>query len=105
MEQIVFRADPLAKLATATTYQEKLAIVHGVLKKRCSGIDRISIALYDNQTHSLKTFIASPVTESPLKNYESTLTAKSILSEIHAAFADHVVEYRQHLQLHGNIEC
>ena len=82
MEQIVFHADPLASIATASTYQEKLAIVHGVLKKRCPGIDRISIALYDNQTHSLKTFIASPITESPLKNYESALTAESILSEI-----------------------
>jgi HD-GYP domain-containing protein (c-di-GMP phosphodiesterase class II) len=82
MEQIVFRADPLASLETASTYQEKLSIVHGVLKKRCTGVDRISIALYDNQTHSLKTFIASPITESPLKNYESTLAAESILSEV-----------------------
>lgn len=82
MEQIVFHADPLARLETASTYQEKLTIVHDVLKKRCSGIDRISIALYDNQTHSLKTFIASPAAESPLKNYESALAAESSLCEI-----------------------
>ena len=77
MEQILFREDPLARLATTSTNQDKLTVVHDVLKKRCSGIDRISIALYDHQTHSLKTFIASPVAESPLQSYEVTLTAES----------------------------
>ncbi len=82
MEQIVFQEDPLAKLETASTYQEQLTIIHDVLKKRCSGIDRISIALYDLQTHSLKTFIASPLEQSPLKHYESMLTADSELRRI-----------------------
>jgi HD-GYP domain-containing protein (c-di-GMP phosphodiesterase class II) len=106
MEQIVFRADALAGLASASTYQEKLAIVHDVLKKRCSGVDRISIALYDNQTHSLKTFIASPVTESPLKNYESTLTAKSILREIARNAVPRIVNdlriYEDHDSIHSH---
>jgi hypothetical protein len=39
MYNIVFREDPLAELKTASTYQEKLAVVHEVLKKRCPGID------------------------------------------------------------------
>ncbi len=82
MAQILFHEDPLVRLETAPTFQEKLSVVHDVLKKRCSGIDRISIALYDNQTHSLSTFIASPITESPLNNYEVTLAAESSLREI-----------------------
>ena len=82
MENIVFREDPLAGLKTATTYQEKLAVVHHVLKKRCPGIDRISIALYDIKTHSLATFLASPYTGSPLKNYEIALNRGSVLHKI-----------------------
>jgi len=82
MAQILFHEDPLARLETTSTYQGKLSVIHEVFKRRCSGIDRISIALYDNQTHSLKTFIASPLAESPLNNYQVTLSAESSLREI-----------------------
>lgn len=82
MEPVVFREDPLCRLEDAVTYQEKLAVVHAALQKRCSGIDRISVALYDEQTRSLKTFIASPAAESPLKNYEVALAEESTLSLI-----------------------
>ena len=82
MEQIVFREDPLARLGTASTYQEQLAVVHEVLQKRCPGIDRISIALYDIKTHSLKTFIASPGEESPLTNYEAILAPDGTLHSV-----------------------
>ena len=82
MEPIVFREDSLARLAVASTYQAKLAVIHEVLQKRCSGIDRISVALYDKLTLSLKTYIASPAAESPLKNYEVVLDEESSLCEI-----------------------
>jgi HD-GYP domain-containing protein (c-di-GMP phosphodiesterase class II) len=82
VDNIVFREDPLAGLKTASTYQEKLAVVHDVLKKRCTGIDRVSIALYDGKTKSLATFIASPSAESPLKNYEFILSEESSLQKI-----------------------
>ena len=82
MQQIVFREDPLARLGTCRTYQEQLTLVHDLLQKRCPGIDRISIALYDIKTHSLKTFIASPIEESPLKNYEAVLAKDSSLNKV-----------------------
>lgn len=82
MKQIVFREDPLAGLATASTYQDKLSVVHGFLQKSSPGIDRVSVALYDNQTTTLKTFIASPADESPLKNYEVILESKSALYQV-----------------------
>ncbi len=82
MDPIVFREDPLAGLAAASTYQGKLSVVHDVLKARCPGIDRISVALYDHQTNSLKTFIASPLDESPLKNHEVALESESSLNQI-----------------------
>jgi HD-GYP domain-containing protein (c-di-GMP phosphodiesterase class II) len=82
MYNVVFREDPLAELKTATTYQDRLAVVHEFLKKRCPGIDRISIALYDTKTQSLATFLASPYAESPLKNYEVVLKEGSVLQKM-----------------------
>jgi len=82
MDQVVFREDPLSRLDTASTYQEKLSHVHRALKKRCPGIDRVSVALYDVKARTLKTFIASPDSESPLKNYECKLADDSSLLEL-----------------------
>lgn len=105
MEQIVFREDSLAKLATVNTYQGKLTVIHDVLKKRCQGIDRISVALYDQQTHSLKTFIASPDGESPLKNYEVALCSSSALAETAKSATPRIVNdlriYEDHDSAHS----
>lgn len=106
MEQIVFREDPLARLGAASTYQEQLAVVHEVLQKRCPGIDRISIALYDIKTHSLKTFIASPVEESPLTNYEAILAEDSTLSRVGRDSTPRIVNdlriYEDHPSVHSH---
>ena len=105
MEPIVFREDPLAQLATASTYQGKLAFIHDVLKKRCSGIDRISVALYDQPTHSLKTFIASPAAESPLKNHEIVLDVESSLNQIARRATPRIINdlriYQDHDSIHS----
>ena len=105
MEQIVFREDPLARLGTASTYQEQLAVVHDVLQKRCPGIDRISIGLYDIKTHTLKTFIASPLEESPLKNYEAVLANDSTLSKVGRDSTPRIVNdlrvYEDHNSVHS----
>ena len=106
MDRIVFRADPLAELGQASTYQEQLSAVHKVLQKRCHGIDRISIALYDAQTQTLKTFIASPLEESPLKNYEAILAADSTLSKIGREVTPRIVNdlrlYEDHDSVHSH---
>lgn len=107
MEPIVFREDPLARLDDASTYQDKLTIVHDVLQKRCPGIDRISVALYDNQTNSLKTFIAVPAEQSPLKNYEVALTAESALGQIARNRSPRIVHdlrvYENHDSRHSHV--
>ncbi len=59
-----------------------MTVVHDVLKQRCPGIDRISIALYDLQTQSLKTFVSSPLDQSPLIYYEAILASDSALRRI-----------------------
>lgn len=81
MESVIFHEDALSGLATAGTCQEKLVVVHDVLKERCQGIDRISLALYDRSTKTLKTYLASPADENPLKNYEAVLDESSSLGE------------------------
>lgn len=105
MEKVVFREDPLAGLNDAATYQEKLAVVHETLKKNCPGVDRISVALYDGQTASLKTFIAAPAEESPLSNYEVPLAPGSSLSEIARKRSPRIVNdlriYENHPSTHS----
>lgn len=105
MEQIVFREDPLCKIDDAGTYQEKLAVVHEALKKKCPGIDRISVALYDSQTNALKTFIASPANESPLKNYEVAVVEESALHVIARSRTPRIVNdlrvYENHESAHS----
>lgn len=81
MEQLIMLKDPLADLATASTHQAKLDIVHAVLRQRCPGIDRIAVALFDERTRMLKTFIASPLDESPLQHYEFRLDQSSSLTD------------------------
>ncbi len=82
MEQLFFRDDPMSGLADAATLQEKLAVVHKVLQRYCAGIDRISVALYDSQADVLKTFLASPIAESPLSNYQAVLNDLTSLHEV-----------------------
>lgn len=105
MEQIVFREDPLCKIEDVGTYQEKLAVVHETLLKKCQGIDRISVALYDNQTNSLKTFIASPANQSPLKNYEIAVAQGSTLRAIARSRTPRIVNdlrvYENHESAHS----
>ncbi|MDH3998527.1 MAG: HD domain-containing protein [Desulfuromonadales bacterium] len=82
MEPVSFRESPLAGLASARTFQEKLLLLHQALKLRCSGIDRISVALYDDKTTMVKTFLASPAKENPLQNYRIALDKAPSLLEV-----------------------
>ena len=106
MDRAVFRLDPLAELGSAKTYQEQLSIVHKVLLGRCPGIDRISVALYDFQTHSLKTFIASPIEESPLNAYEAVLMDDSELAQIGRQATPRIINdlgcYKNHVSVHAS---
>ncbi len=105
MEQILFRDDPLAGLASASSCQGKLDVVHGVLKDRCPGIDRVSVALYDHQTNSLHTFVASPAEESPLTYHEVALQEESSLGKIAREGTPRVVHdlriYADHDSVHS----
>tara|TARA_R110001592_G_scaffold963_1_gene5592 strand:- start:17409 stop:18545 length:1137 start_codon:yes stop_codon:yes gene_type:complete len=74
--------DPLQKLGSNLTLLEKLKLLHEFLKAQHPFIDRIAIALYDNSTDSLKTFIWSGEEESPLTHYQSKMANSPSLIEI-----------------------
>lgn len=82
MDQVVMHDDPFAGLAKATTFVERLSIVHAEVRRRCPGVARIAVALHDPKTATLKTFAASPFDENPLNNYESSLEDASSLREV-----------------------
>lgn len=73
MDRIFLHDDRLAALRTAATFAAKLAAVHGELSRRCPGVSRMAVAVYDRQTGLLKTFASSPAEQSPLRNYEAPL--------------------------------
>lgn len=74
--------DPLQKLGTNASLVEKLKLLHNFLKAQHPFIDRIAIALYDNSTDLLKTFIWSGDEQSPLTHYQSKLENSPSLIQI-----------------------
>ena len=74
--------DPLQKLGTNASLVDKLKLLHDFLKAQHPFIDRVAIALYDNSTDLLKTFIWSGDEESPLTHYQSKLENSLSLIQI-----------------------
>ena len=69
---------------------EKLASIHQATKKQFEFIDRIAIAIYDEKTDLLKTYLSSGG-QTPLKHYQSTLSESGSLQEIIAQRRHRVV--------------
>ena len=65
--------DPFREVFKGSTWNEKLTICRSLLNRQAPGIDRIAVALYDQSSGKLRTFMASPLDESPLTNYEFPL--------------------------------
>ncbi len=74
--------DVLAALNGQLPLSEKIEYVHGFLKRRFDFIDRISVAIYDQKTDLLKTFLHSSNDENPLVLYSAKLADSSSMSEI-----------------------
>lgn len=74
--------DVLAALNENVPLSTKLSSIHKVLRKRFGFIERIAIALYEQNTDILKTFVSSDSADSPLQYYESTLSEAKSLQEI-----------------------
>lgn len=74
--------DTLAELDKNTSLSEKLKFIHGVLKKRFSFIARIAVALYDQKTDTLTTFVDSSGSDRPLAHYQARLGKTESLRDI-----------------------
>jgi len=92
MDQLICCDDPLAGLAGAATFGERLAIIHAELRRRCPGVARMAVALYDPASGMLKTFAASPAAESPLRNYEADFALVASLREVMAQGRPRVID-------------
>ncbi len=74
--------DVLAALNGKLPLPEKISYVHGLLKDRFDFIDRISVAIYDQKTDLLKTFVHSSGDENPLSLYSAKLSDSASMMEI-----------------------
>lgn len=61
---------------------QKLAFIHGVMRKQTPAVHRISVVVYDPKTDLLKTFIHSSGDADPLSNYQVRLGDVGSLREI-----------------------
>ncbi|MEW6647389.1 MAG: HD domain-containing phosphohydrolase [Pseudomonadota bacterium] len=83
MQQTIYhRDDSLGFLNENRPLADKLAALHQVVAGRCPSIHRIAVALYDDKTDLLKTFIYSSEGESPLRHYQAPLAESATLSRI-----------------------
>lgn len=74
--------DLLFELNKNISLTQKLKLIHGTLKRRFDFIDRISVALLDEKSAVLKTFLASSGRDYPLEFYETPLSQAPSLQEI-----------------------
>lgn len=75
--------DALDALNQSIPISDKLSFLHGFLRSKYDFIDRVAIALHDEKSDTLKTFIYSNSNNEPtLVHYESSLSNSASLLEI-----------------------
>ncbi len=62
--------------------QERIDLIHHVLRQRCGFVQRIAVALYDPQTDALETYAHSTVGANPLPYFHTTLAKAPALCRI-----------------------
>lgn len=77
--------DALADLNRETSLRDKLCAAHREVQATLPFVARIAIALYDPETHVLKTYLHSSGEDNPLENYEALLDDSPSLKQILAA--------------------
>jgi HD-GYP domain-containing protein (c-di-GMP phosphodiesterase class II) len=83
--------DVLKDLNKNLPLNEKLVILHKVLKNRLNFVDRISVAIYDTKADLLKTFIDSSGEAEPLHHYEAKLSDVESLQDIIVVMCPRVI--------------
>lgn len=78
---VTYPDDPLVALSSRRPLGERLEAVHRALRRRLGFVDRVSVAVYDEKTGTLKTFLASADGGNPLEHYEAGLEEAPALAE------------------------
>lgn len=73
--------DILSKLDKSSTLAEKLRFIHDAVRERFPQIERIAVAVYDEKTDVVKTFINSG-SKTALVHYEARLSESAGLKEV-----------------------
>ena len=76
----VVQQDAFAGLHTGGSLQQRLSHAHEMFNRQCPGIARIGIALFDDSTGQVRTFLASQAEENPLQNYQAVLAGAGLLA-------------------------
>jgi len=74
--------DELSPLNQKQSLSQNLLATHKTLKKQFPFIARIAIALYDEHTHRLKTYVHSSGEDNPLPHYEANLNESVSLKSL-----------------------
>ena len=83
--------DALADLNRDISLRDKLQIAHQSVQANFPFIARIAVALYDPETHILKTYLHSSGDDNPLENYETLLENAPSLKQILAVGRPRVI--------------
>ncbi len=81
-ENIELRTPAMGKLFSRERLNAKLEDIHATLRRQVPDIARISVALFDEKSGILKTFVHSSGGDVPLRYYESTLDEAPALREV-----------------------
>lgn len=81
-EDLPFHIDALASLDSMAPVQEKLRLVHASLRHLHPFVRRVAIALHDETSATLRTYVASGEVDQPLARYEAALSAAPSLQQM-----------------------
>jgi HD-GYP domain-containing protein (c-di-GMP phosphodiesterase class II) len=107
MSSLFNHEDHFRHLDSRAPLSDKLKLLHDMLRMHYAFIDRIAVALYDDKTDMLRTFVWSSDTPSPLTQYQATLADSPSLCEIIEKATPRVVNdmdiYRHGQSLHSQV--
>src|SRR3990172_1486110 len=81
-EDLRSHIDALAALDSMMSVQEKLRLVHKSVRHVHPFVQRIAVALHDEASGTLRTFVASGEVDQPLARYEVAISAAPSLQEM-----------------------
>jgi HD-GYP domain-containing protein (c-di-GMP phosphodiesterase class II) len=89
-------------LSDMGSIQNQLEDIHRNLRTELAGIGRIAVAIYDEQTDILKTFVHSTEGEPPFSHYEAKLEQVAALRELARSHRPRVIDDMQTRRDYGS---